>query len=356
MGSSCCATSDMRFLSREIIHLDLRGRHPHALVQDEEDWGALSAIAKRMLFWCGGSIHGCRCEGHEMRFAVEIGHASVGAMAHHISGAYGIHVRRRRGWTGSIFKHYIAIPIDTELFLDDLVIWLHCPPESGNAEDARPDACWTADSAYLIPKSLTWITTERVLAALSPGGAGRSAYIRRKTQPIAPEIVAILTGRTARRSRQALDDVLARRAEVPERSNIEEIARFVAEYSHLSYEDMHSASRKRAVSRAKVVATVLCTRNGASVAAVARLFGRSRSTLIERAEHYRENQPNLFADAEQALEAYFERDHGRQYYQSIRLSQTHVDRQCAWPAGDAAIHTRTRGHRAEDGIPFLSKR
>jgi len=312
MGSSCFGTSDMSCASREIIHLNLRGRCPHSLVQDEEDWQALSAIARRMLFWCGGSIHGCRCEGRDMRFAVEMGHASAGAVAHHISAAYAIHLRRRRGWTGSIFNHYVAIPIDAELFLDDLVLWLHRPPDA-KMEGARPEACWTGDSAYLIPKSVAWITTERVLAALSPGGAGRSAYMRRKTQPIVPEIIAVLTGRIARRSHRALDDVPARRAamrrEAPERSNIEKIAQFVAEYTHLSYEDMRSASRKRAVSKAKVVAAVLCTRNGASVAAVARLFGRSRSTLIEQAERYRELQPQLFAHAERALDTCLEREH-----------------------------------------------
>jgi hypothetical protein len=153
------------------MHLHLRGRRPHALVQDEEDWRALSAIAERMLFWCGGSIHGCRCQGNEMRFAIQMARASPGAMAHHIAGAYAIHLRRRRGWTGGIFYHYLAIPVDGELFLDDLVLWLHRPPESA--------FCWTADSAYLIAKSLSWITTERVLGAMSPGGAGRSAYGRR---------------------------------------------------------------------------------------------------------------------------------------------------------------------------------
>src|ERR1700736_120157 len=75
--SSCCATSDallpqVRCSPGEIIHLNLRGRRPHALVQDEGDWHALSAIAERMLFWCGGSIHGCRCDGHEIRFAAEM--------------------------------------------------------------------------------------------------------------------------------------------------------------------------------------------------------------------------------------------------------------------------------------------
>ena len=312
MGSSCCATSDMRCLSSEIIHLYLRGRRPQALVQDEADWRALSFLAKRTLFWCGGAIHGCRCEGNEIRFAIQMEHASVGAVAHHISGAYSIHLRRRRGWSGSAFNHYIAIPIDADLYLDDLVIWLHRPRESDKAQGARADVCWTGDSAYLSPKSLTWITTERVLTALSPGGAGRSAYIRRKTQPVDPEIMAILTGRAPRESRRASGDVFARRAtlrrEAPERWNIEDIARFVAEYTHISYEDMRSDSRKRTLSKAKVIVAVLCARNGGSVAAVARLFGRSRSTLIERADRYRETQPQLFAHAERALEAYLERE------------------------------------------------
>ena len=295
----------MRAESREVIHLNLRGRRPHALVQDEEDWHALSTIAQRMLFWCGGSIHGCRCEGPAMRFAVETRYASAGTTAHHIAGAYAIYLRRRRGWSGRIFNHYVAIPIDTELFLDELVLWLHRPTECGKAESAGRDVCWTADSAYLMPKSLSWVTTDRVLVALSPGGAGRSAYIRRKTQPIASEITATLTGHIARRPRQELHDVLERRAlsrrQVPERS-IETIARFVADYCHLSYEDLRSASRKRSVSRAKAVAAVLCSRNGASVAAVARLLGCSRSTLIERAERYHEIAPQLFDQAERALD------------------------------------------------------
>jgi transposase-like protein len=348
----------MRGPSLEIIHLTLRARRNQALVLDEEDWHALSVVAKRMLFWCGGSIYGCRCEGSEIRLAIYRGYASVGAIAHHISGAYAIHLRRRHGWSGSAFKHYIAIAIDGDLFLDDLVIWLHRAHESDEAEGTRARFCWTGDSAYLSPKSLTWIATERVLAALSPGGAGRSAYIRRKTQPIAPEIMAILTGRAPRGSRQASDDVLARRTtmrgEAPERPTIEGIARFVAEYSHISYEDMRSASRKRAIVKAKAIAAVLCARNGATVSAVARLFGRSRSTLIEQADRYRETHPQLFAHAEQALEAHLDRETGRHDDQSVRLP--HFDRQCAGPVRGVAIHTQARANGVEDGIASLSKR
>jgi hypothetical protein len=242
-----------------------------------------------------------------MHFAVQVGQASIGAMARHISGAYAIHLRRRRGWTGSVFKSYVVVPVDADLFLDDLVIWLHRPPGA--------DSCWTADSAYLTPNLLPWITTDRVLAALSPSGAGRSAYRRRKAQPISPDILANLTGRAARRTRDAPAEERPEVASIDdgarERPSIEMIAQFVARYSHIPYEEMRSASRKRVLSKAKILAAVLSTRNGASVAAVARLFGRSRSTLVERAERYRETQPQLFVHAERALRAHIENEHVR---------------------------------------------
>jgi len=345
----------MRCPSQEVTHLTLRGRHTQALVLDEEDWQALSAAARRMLFWCGGSIYGCRCEGNEIRLAIQREYASVGAIAHHISGAYAIHLRRRRGWSGSVFKHYIVIPIDGDLFLDDLVIWLHRPHESYKGEGISTESCWTGDSAYLSPKSLTWIATERALAALSPGGAGRSAYIRRKTQPIAPETLAILTGRAPRGSWQASNDVVATRSVAPDRS-IGEIARFVAKYSRISYEEMISTSRKRALSKAKVIATVLSARNGASVAAVARLFGRSRSTLIEQADRYRETQPQLFSHAEEALETHLEGETRGHEDQSARLPQTYFDRRCVRPARGAAIHTPAQAHGVEGCITSFYKR
>jgi|HubBroStandDraft_1064217.scaffolds.fasta_scaffold00012_102 hypothetical protein len=302
--------NDMCAQPGQVVHMTLRGRRLDALVRNDEDWQAVSAIARRMLFWCGGSIHGCRCEGSEMRFALELGRASVGAMACHISGGYAGYLRRNRGSTGAVFHHYSAVPVDAELFLDDLVIWLHRPLQYSRTTSARTSQCWTANSAYLRPNSSNWIATERVLTALSPSGAGRSAYLRRLAQPVAPNVVAILTGGAAQRRRHSptADDARKPPADttVPRPLNIESIAQFVAGFSRVSYQDMRSTSRRRELSKAKIVAAVLATRNGASVAAVARLFGRSRSTLIERAEGYRQTQPQLFVQAEKALGTYFE--------------------------------------------------
>ena len=285
-----------------LVQLVLRAHHADELVQTEDDWRALGQIAARMLFWCGGAIYACRCEGNEIRFAIQVAHAPLGAMAHHISGAYAIHLRQTRGLRGSIFKHYAAIRMQDDLYLDELVLWLHRP--------VTRSRIWTGEDAYLTPKSLPWIDTGRILSALSIGAPGPATYRRRKSEPISPEAIEIFTRRRQRARRADLSGDLI--AETPTadhvaqsaRPSIEAIARVVADVCKVSYGDMLADTRKRAVSRSRVIATVLATRNGATAAAAARLFNRSRSTLIEQAEHYRSSQPEIFAVAESALEAF----------------------------------------------------
>jgi hypothetical protein len=291
-----------------LVELILRGHRSQTLVRTSDDWESFGVAASRMLFWCGGFVHGCRCEGNEIRLAVQVAHTPIGAIAQHIAGSYAKYLRQRRGWRGAVFKHYRAAPLDDDLYLDELVMWLHRPAESrSRGRLAAP--IWTGEAAYLSPPALPWITTDRVLQELSIGAPGPAAYLRRKIQPIAPEIIAILTRRKPKRKQTGAGDssVHGSASEVNLRhTGVETIARAVAEYSHVAFEQMRSSSRKRAVSKAKAIATVLCVRNGATAAAAARLFNRSRSTLIEQAEHYWQTQPQIFAEAESSLAAILE--------------------------------------------------
>jgi hypothetical protein len=276
-----------------LLQLVIRAHRTDPLIRSEQDWRALGAIASRMLFWCGGAIYGCRCEGSEMRLALQVLRAPIGTIAHQIAGAYAMHLRRTRKIAGSVFEHYRIIPLEDDTFLDDLVFWLHRSRE----RTIVSTALWTAESAYLFPNSLPWIETDRVWRALSVGAPGPAAYRRHKLEGIPAHAIELFTRRPARPSRGH------GRAMSTSRPNIEHIARIVAEFCRISYGDMLADTRRRAVSQARVIATVLATRNGASVAAVARHFNRSRSTLIEQVEHYRASQPEIFGRAESVLQA-----------------------------------------------------
>jgi Bacterial dnaA protein helix-turn-helix len=288
-------------ISKTLVQLILRARHADALVQTDDDWRALGRIAARMLFWCGGAIYACRCEGNEIRFALQVAHAPLGAMAHHISGAYAIHLRQTHRQGGGIFKHYTTIPLHDEIYLEDLVLWLHRP--------VTHTQIWTADDAYLTPNSLPWINTDRVLKSLSVGAPVPATYRRRKSEGISQEAIERFTRRPQRARRvdqpddPTADILTADYGTLTTRPSVGTIARLVADYCQVSYADMSTDTRKRAVSKARAIATVLATRNGSTAASAARLFNRSRSTLIEQAEHYRATQPEVFAEAESMLQA-----------------------------------------------------
>jgi transposase-like protein len=275
----------------QCVHLVLRARGGTVLVRDEEDWRAFAAMARRMLFWCGGAIHGCRCEGGDIRLAITLGHAPIGSMVRHLSSAYSRHVSRRHGVIGGIFRHYTVNRVDADLHLDDLVIWLHRRWDRGRMSIT---AVWTADEAYSKPNSSDWITTDAVLEAL--GGASGLTYRRLTLQALSPEVIAALTRHAA-----PIPPCPTAHS-IGDGGSVEVVARFVAKRLHISYDALCSRSRRRALSKAKVLTAILCARHGVPAAAVARLFKRSRSTLVEQVDYYRRTQPHICADAERLLD------------------------------------------------------
>jgi hypothetical protein len=280
-------------MASAFLHVILRGRDDRALVRDEEDWRALGDAAERMLFWCGGAIHACRCESSALHFAIELAQAPIAQVVRHLSGGYAGHLRRRYGWKGGIFRRYRPIPVDADLYWDDLVVWLHQPRHSDGSVDDRTDPCWTADVAYRKPGALPWVSTRFVLDML--GGSGITEYRRRAMQPLAPQVIA-----SFKRPSKARPHAVAAGPTV-HRIDVQRIVELVAADSGLSYADLLSGSRRRSLVKAKAVATVLSVRHGASAAVMARLFGRSRSTLSEQVEHYRQTQPHLYSDAQTAF-------------------------------------------------------
>lgn len=280
-------------MSAPFVHLTLRGRDARVLVPEEADWHALGQVAERMLFWCGGAIHGCRCEGNELHFALELAGASLAQVVRHLSGGYARHVRRRHGWTGKLFRRYRMVPVEVDSYWEDLVLWLHRPRTMEGPGNPLAGPCWTADAAYRTPGALPWITTALVLEAL--GGSGLPGYRRCLRQPIPPRVVALLTRPSRTRRGIALD------ASTGDPMDADRIVALVAAHAGLAVQDLLSASRRRSLSKARALATLLSARCGVSAAAMARLLGRTRSTLSEQVERYRRTQPYGEVDACKSL-------------------------------------------------------
>jgi len=300
-----------------LFHVIFRGVHPDTLVENDEDWKALGRIVERMLWWCGGLIHACRCEGNEMHFALQAARAPVGAMCRRIATGFALHVRGRRALPGRIFAPYVAIPVDGALYLDDLVVWLHRPCERRRSGGSGTASCHTGDAAYLDPRALTWINTKAVLDVFGRGEAAVQIYRKRRIQGVDPDIVILLNrpapsarGVFAGRALESRGERMPR--PLPNEDWIRKLAHRVADHLGVSYETLCSRSLRREVTRARVLVAVLAVRSGASVAAAARVLGGlDRSTLIAEAEPYRLREPQLFEHAEVVIAPLLDAASGR---------------------------------------------
>ncbi|MGH8208758.1 MAG: helix-turn-helix domain-containing protein [Steroidobacteraceae bacterium] len=284
-----------------LFHLILPGRRKDAVVQNVDEWRMLDGVVARALWWCGGVVHGFRCEGSDLHFALEIARTPVWAMAHRISAGYGQQLSRLRGWRGGVFGRYVAIPLDATLHLVYLVIWLHRSEPAASPAGATGRQVWTGEPAYVSVGAIPWVTTERVLSQFGRGAAAVQAYGERKARGVGPGIVAMLN----RRCVESLDDephgLITPVAETADDLMVERIARAVARHQNIPYAGLYSKSRRREFAKAKAIAAVLAVRRGVSLAAVAEFFGKDPSTLTEEAARYRERQPCLFEGAEAAL-------------------------------------------------------
>jgi len=294
--------------SGQLVHLVLRGHRPQTLVQTDDDWRALGVCASRMLFWCGGTIYGCRCDRTRIHFALQIAHASIGAMAQHVSAAYAAHLWNRRRWGDVVFNHYLVIPLPDEIFLDDFgdlaasaLIELH-----------RRDGLWPrlhGRRRLSRTPCLPWVNTQRVLQALS-ARSSQEAYRRRKNQAIPLAVIDLLTRRTAARGLRGLS-LKSTPADSPAANRRSPFHRHHRPRGGRSLpcvaEELRSASRKRSASKGQ-------GHRHRPVYAQRRQSGRRRPLLQSQpidpdrrqAERYRQTQSGIFADAEAALEAYLD--------------------------------------------------
>lgn len=277
-----------------LLHVILRSCRPGLLVRDEVDWRKMAESIDSMLFWCGGRVFACRCEGDCVELAVEAAQVPIGRMLRYVTVPYALHFNRTRGSAGQVFRRLRTFRV-RDAFRTEFVLWLHRPLIGPG---------WTADSEYQGVSALPWVDSRSVLDQLGRGPGAVREYRLLRARGVESELGQAFASpsgsipgirevfRQARALRLRQQEVLLR-----------SVVWFVARHVGLPADRMAERSRGRGVCRARALVTLVAVRCGVSLKSIGELLARDQSTLQGTVLTLRARDPGGLLTAAEAIVA-----------------------------------------------------
>ncbi len=266
-----------------VFHVVLRGCRPGPLVESEGDWRKMIEGIESMLFWCGGRVLGCRCEGDRLELAIEPARVSLGRMLRYVTVPFALHVNRASGQSGKVFRPLRVYRLQAA-FRTEFVLWLHRPLAGSG---------WSADGAYREPDSMPWVDPVPVLEELGRGPGAKRQYRVLRARGVDAELALAFAS-----SRDTLAHIhsAVRPAVAEPKRRQRELLRCVVAYvsrrESVAAVELAGRSRVRALCRARCLVTLVAVRCGVSLSMIAMSLGRDGSTLEESVLRMRARDPD----------------------------------------------------------------
>lgn len=160
-------------------HVILRGNAGEPIFFDDRDSYRLYMIIQYAVEKFRCRIHAFCLMRNHLHLVVQVDDVPLSRIMQNISLRYTKWINYSRNRTGHLFQgRYKAILVDADTYLLELVRYVHLNPVRANASAAPEDYPWSGHRGYLGSEPIPWLTTETVLAMLSPRPAqARKAYI-----------------------------------------------------------------------------------------------------------------------------------------------------------------------------------
>lgn len=275
-----------------LFHVVLRGCRAGPLVRDEADWRKMEKSMEAMLFWCGGRILGCRCEGDRLELALETAYAPLGNMFRYLTVPYALHFNRARHERGRVFLPLRAYRLESA-FKTEFVLWLHRPLGGMG---------WTADAAYREGGQLAWVDVSCVLGELGHGAEARRRYRYLRVRGVEEDLALAFTSprnRTPYGSKTAGPP--AGSSKRRHRTLLQSVVGFVTQHEAVGIREMTSRSRERRICRARCLVTLVGVRYGVALREIGTFLDRDGTTLQESVLRMRAREPQGLLTAVESI-------------------------------------------------------
>ena len=257
-----------------VYHVIARGNERKAIFRDNRDRERyLEGLARYRERFGFRILAYCLMDNH-VHLALERGPVTLSRIMRSVQSTYSQWFNFRHGRVGHLFQgRYKALLVQKDRYLLALIRYIHENPVTARLVE-RPDQYpWSSDRAYRRGEGPEWLDLDRVLAM----------FARRRRQSIAAYRRFMEIGQVVKGDEEFAVRVLDE-AEAPRFRRIgltpERVAAAVARSQRLSLEDLRTPSRRRDLSRVRILAAYLGRREaGVPVAQTARLFNREESTM-----------------------------------------------------------------------------
>lgn len=270
-----------------LVHVLLRAHDDATLVRDENDWRKMVGSLDQMVFWCGGHVLACRCQGGAMELAIEAEDVSPGNMLRYVTVPYALYFNQTRGRSGRVFNPSLTFRV-LPGFRSELVLWVHRPLRGLG---------WTANIAYLEPGGLPWVDTRPVLDELGDGMSARRRYRERRVRGVDRALASSFCTPGAGSPYMVGDERWTNRNRLLDCDRdkvLRWLVNWVAHQEGVSATEMHGRSRARRLSKARCLVTLVAVRCAVPMCDVAEILRRNVSTLQESVERMRRREGAAF--------------------------------------------------------------
>jgi REP element-mobilizing transposase RayT len=271
-----------------VHHLIARGNERREVFRDDvdrEDY--LERIASYRLRFGFRLYAYCLMPNH-VHLAVEQGSASLSAFMHALQSSYTQRFNRRHGRVGHLFQgRYKSFLVDSDRYFLALVRYIHENPVKAGIVRAPRSYPWSSDLFFRTGIGPAWLDLDRALALLAPSRREAMRTYRDLMADrgrITPAYDTLVTHEGSIKGDEDFAKEALRQVSLPPRRSrswtAEAVARVVAASSGLTLEDLKGATRRRDVSRLRLLSAYLGReRLGIPIAELARLFLRDDSGL-----------------------------------------------------------------------------
>ena len=162
-----------------LYHVMLRGNAGRDIFIDSGDRLRLYDLFAEGTERFGYRVHGFCLMSNHIHLVIQVGEIALSHPMQNLAFRYAQWFNRRHGRAGHLFQgRFKAILVDADSYLLELVRYVHLNPVRAGLVRHPEDYRWSGHRAYLGEESLSWLTTDWILAQLDRRLARARSFYR----------------------------------------------------------------------------------------------------------------------------------------------------------------------------------